>query len=248
MIKEKPLGHRSYGSIPHLPGSRQGRDDVGANEGQHRIACVEPRDKNDLVVVQEKLDGSNCSIAKIKGEIVALGRAGYLAESSPFEQHHLFAEWVRGNEILFSEILDDGERIVGEWLAQAHGTRYSLPHGPFVAFDLMVGHERTPYFQFEMRVKRAEIPIPRLIHIGAPISIDMVLAKLEPSGHGAIEPVEGAVWRVERNRPTGKKGEKKQVVDFLVKYVRPDKIDGCYLPEQSGKEAIWNWRPNEAKR
>lgn len=240
---EKPLGHRSYGTIPHLPGSRQGRDDIGANEGQHRIACIEPRDKHDLIIVQEKLDGSNCAVAKINGEIIALGRAGYRAETSPFEQHHLFAFWVKQNESRFAEILKDGERIVGEWLAQAHGTRYNLPHEPFVVFDLMIGHERLPYGQFSLRIEKSGLPPPRLIHIGEPMSIEDVLSKLEPSGHGAIDSVEGAVWRVERNKPTGKKGEKKHVVDFLVKYVRPDKIDGCYLPEQSGKEAVWNWRP-----
>jgi len=49
--------------------------------------------------------------------------------------------------------------------------------------------------------------------------------------HGALDPVEGAVWRVER----------KGVIDFLVKYVRPDKIDGDFLPEISGKEPVWNW-------
>jgi hypothetical protein len=56
--------------------------------------------------------------------------------------------------------------------------------------------------------------------------------------------VEGAVWRVERNKATGVKGEKKRVVDFLAKYVRPDKEDGICLPNVSGKEAVWNWQPN----
>lgn len=58
-----------------------------------------------------------------------------------------------------------------------------------------------------------------------------MLARLEPSGHGALDPVEGAVWRVER-RGGG---------DFLAKYVRPDKTDGCYLPEVSGRAAVWIW-------
>lgn len=49
-----------------------------------------------------------------------------------------------------------------------------------------------------------------------------------------LGPVEGAVYRVER------RGE----VDFLAKWVRPDKQDGCYLPEVSGGEAVWNWRPD----
>ena len=63
--------------------------------------------------------------------------------------------------------------------------------------------------------------------------------------HGALDPVEGAVWRVERDKATGKGGQKKRVVDFLVKYVRSDKIDGRYLPEVSGQPAVWNWWPEE---
>jgi hypothetical protein len=47
--------------------------------------------------------------------------------------------------------------------------------------------------------------------------------------------IEGVVYRVER------KGK----VDFLAKYVRPDKVDGSYLPEVSGREAVWNWRPTK---
>jgi len=39
----------------------------------------------------------------------------------------------------------------------------------------------------------------------------------------------------------GKGGEHQRVVDFLVKYVCPDKRGGVYLPEMSGKEALWNW-------
>jgi len=38
------------------------------------------------------------------------------------------------------------------------------------------------------------------------------------------------VWRVEREG----------AVDFLAKYVRPEKADGCYLSEVSGKDTIWN--------
>lgn len=48
------------------------------------------------------------------------------------------------------------------------------------------------------------------------------------SGHGAVDPVEGVVFRVEHNKK----------VDFLAKYIRPDKVDGIYLDKD-----IWNWRP-----
>ena len=34
-------------------------------------------------------------------------------------------------------------------------------------------------------------------------------------------------------------------VDFLAKYVRSDKVDGCLLPENTGRPAVWNWRPEK---
>ena len=95
-----------------------------------------------MIIVQEKLDGSNVAIAKIDNKIVALTRAGYLATSSPFQQHHYFGRWVEENEKRFFELLREKERLSGEWLALAHGTRYELKHEPFVAFDLINGAER----------------------------------------------------------------------------------------------------------
>lgn len=140
-------------------------------------------------------------------------------------------------------VLSNGERLVGEWLMQAHGTRYELRHDPFVVFDLMSEDERMPYDEFVARLK-GHFVIPTLLHRGGALSIDEAIARLKSYGfHGAIDPVEGTVWRIERDNPTGKKGEKKRVVDFLVKYVRPDKIDGLYLPEISSKEPVWNWYP-----
>ncbi|MCP4152700.1 MAG: hypothetical protein GY757_33505, partial [bacterium] len=163
-------------------------------------------------------------------KIKALIRSGYEAKSSPFQQHAVFAAWVESNNDLFQELLEEGERVAGEWMLQAHGTRYELPHGPFVPFDIIRGHERVVYIEFLERVLKVGLPVPRLIHIGHPVSVGYIRQKLEPSGHGAIDPVEGAVWRVER------KGR----VDFLVKYVRPEKQDGAYLPRVTGDEPVWN--------
>ena len=226
----KPLGHKAYGSIPHLSKSRLGSGDHHCEPGQEIIATVKPRDRFDLVIVQEKLDGSNCAVAKIDGQIIALGRSGYLAETSPFEQHHYFAKWVKLHEKRFERLLHEKERLVGEWLAQAHSTRYQLPHEPFVVFDLMQGPKRLNYHDFLLRVLPLDFVVPRLIHMGQPVGINWVMKHLTVSGHGAIDEVEGAVWRVER----------KDKVDFLVKYVKPYKQDGIYLPEISGKEAVWN--------
>src|SRR5207302_2425635 len=77
----KPMGRKAYGSICHLPGSRLGPGDHKLNEDQTRILTERCRDKHDLIVVQEKLDGSNVAVARINGEVIALGRAGYPAAS-----------------------------------------------------------------------------------------------------------------------------------------------------------------------
>lgn len=228
----KPLGTKAYGHIPHLPGSRLGPGDHCCHDGQARICTEKVRDKHDVIIVTEKLDGSNVCVARINGQCYALTRSGYLAMSSPYRQHHMFARWVYSNYERFLAVLEDGERLVGEWLAQAHATRYEIEAEPFVAFDLMKGKERLVTEDVITRLALGEFIYPYIIHTGGPISIKDAMQKLGKGYHGAIDPVEGAVWRVER---CGK-------VDFLAKYVVPGKVDGRYLPEVSGNEAVWNWR------
>jgi hypothetical protein len=221
-----------------------GPADRHCHEGQARIATLKARDRHDQITVMEKLDGSNVSVAKVNDEIIALGRAGYRAIASPYYQHVLFDVWVRERYERFDALLDEGERVVGEWLAQAHGTRYRIDHpdNAFVAFDLMRGVVRQTWAVVQERVQAAGLHAAPTLHVGGPLAVSDALQLLRErfpgtdAGHGywkAQEPVEGAVWRVER----------RGAVDFLAKYVRPDKVDGRYLPEISGDDAVWNWRP-----
>lgn len=238
-IKEKPLGRKAYGSIGHLPMSRLGPGDHSIHDGQAKILTEKVRDRHDTIIVQEKMDGGNVAVARIGEEIIALGRAGWPAWSSPYEQHHVFARWVQANESRFRPLLTDGEWISGEWLAQAHGTIYELEgRDPFAAFDLWVKnsrrrpHERAVHDVFADRVGDS-LSVPWMLYKGnEPLSVEAALDRLGPHGmYGATDPVEGAVWRCERD---GR-------VDFLAKYVRPDKVDGKYLPEVTGNAAVWNW-------
>lgn len=233
----KPLGIKAYGSIPHLPQSRMGPGDHSCTEGQANIATVKTRDKYDKVIVQEKLDGSCCAVAKIEGVIVPLTKSGYRAESSRYEQHHMFCGWVlmQTQWERFDALLEERERVVGEWMVQAHGTQYDLPHEPFVAFDIMTEHTRVPHLEATERLSNIFIT-PCTYSVGPPISIERGMEMLGKHGaSGALDPAEGLVWRVERF----KNGS--YTVDFLVKYVRPDKIDGIYLPEISGIPGnLWN--------
>lgn len=228
----KPIGRKSYGSIPHLPDSRMGPGDHHCAPGQATIATERTRDRHDVVLVQEKLDGSCCAVARTSGDgthhLVALGRAGYLADTSRFEQHHLFARWVDNNRDRFYAALQPGQRLVGEWLAQAHGTRYELSLEPFAPFDLMEGEERLGFAATTRAVQKAGLIMPALLGIGPPMTVEAAMERLGQGGfHGAIDPVEGAIWRVERE---GK-------VDFVAKYVRPDKVDGAFLPRDQRRGA-----------
>jgi hypothetical protein len=42
---------------------------------------------HDHVVVQAKLDGTNVDVARMDGVLYPLQRAGYVVDTSPFEQH-----------------------------------------------------------------------------------------------------------------------------------------------------------------
>lgn len=225
----KPLNGKAYSSIPHLPGSLKiSRKDKGLHEGAVNI-CTKKLRRNDRLIVQEKLDGSCCAVAKINGIIIALVRAGYPAYTSPYKQHHIFNSWVIEREMMFKDLLNDGERIIGEWLWQAHGTRYALRHDYFVALDIMAGIKRIPYDKFKERIG-LKLPMPYVLHDSKVLACDIPLAmKLlgDHGHHGAIDKSEGAVWRLETD---GK-------VNFLAKFVRREAGEvGRYLIGKDGKQ------------
>lgn len=231
----KPLGRKSYGSIPHLIGSKLGEGDHHVHEGQHRIAVEKTRDKHDLVIVQEKYDGSNVAVAKINGQIIALTRSGYTAESSPYLQHHYFAKWVEKNNGRFDCLLKPNERLCGEWLLQAHGLKYWIENEPFVAFDIFTSeNERLCYSEFEGRVSLV-FNLPRILWRRNEAS--QIWAMMSELSRNSTHPItsheipEGLIYRVERN---GK-------VDFLAKFVRNDFVPGSYLPETSGQSEVFNF-------
>jgi hypothetical protein len=232
---DKPLGRKAYGSIPHLPKSRLGPGDHFIHPGQQTILTEKARDRHDRIIVTEKLDGSCMSVARKDGQILALARSGYLAQSSPYEHLQHFAVWVRENERRFAGI-EEGQRLCGEWISMAHGTIYEDVRVPFVPFDLMAEEKRLPIDQMLDVSSKAELRPATIISDGEPLSVQKALIAIAAGGfHGALDQVEGCVWRCER------KGE----FDFIAKYVRHEKQDGKYFTDISGQPPIWFWRPEK---
>lgn len=226
----RPLGHKAYGSIPHLPGSKLGPGDHHLDPQQAAILTGERKVGRDwAIVVQEKLDGSCMSVAKIDGQIVALTRSGFLAESSPYEHLRLFAPWVERRRDRFDALLSEGERVVGEWMLLATAIRYWIPAEDdlFVAFDIMRGHERaTPDDVFVRCYDEGVQSEYRLW--SAPIQPLALFDAFERGRFHACEPPEGLIYRAIRN---GK-------VAFLAKWVRADFEPGRYLGQD-----VYNYPP-----
>jgi hypothetical protein len=204
--------------------------------GQALICCEKPR-RGDQIFVTEKLDGACMSVADIDGSIVALSRAGYRASDALYDHLRIFEDYVGEREEDFAAVLNPGERIVGEWLAMAHGTLYDTHHpefSPFVVFDIFRDDTRRVLRNEMIDRVDGRFRVAHLVGTG-PLTVDDAMDGLGGRGfHGATEQVEGAVWRVERENR----------VDFLAKFVRHDKIDGKYLPDVANAEPIWFWRPS----
>lgn len=224
---------RIYPSIPHLPGSRCASDRTVPPGIARR--CVDPSCvlEGAEVIVQEKLDGSCVAVVRRDGELLALGRDGRPCAESGNEARRWFAAWVREQRARFSFVAE-GEVLAGEWLALVHGTRYALEHEPFVPFDLIAGGRRATTDELARRLDGSGLIMPRIVHRGGPIAIEDAVRRLGDGGlHGAIDPPEGLVYRVERG----------DEVLHVTKWVRPSKVDGSLLPENSGAPALYHWRP-----
>lgn len=229
----KPLNRKNYGSIPHLSNSKLGTGDHFIEKGQERILTEKVRDKHDEVLVFEKYDGSNVGIGKIDNRIVALTRSGYTAKTSPYKQHHLFSDWVYKNVMKWMDVLENGERITGEWLAQAHGLKYNIEVEPIVFFDHFNTENQRSQFDYvgELAIMYG-LQLPRMLHRGKAIATNELLPILNTGTEKicSIGMPEGMVYRVER------KGK----VDFLAKWVRSDFEAGKYIINKEESELIWN--------
>jgi len=235
----KPLKAKAYGSIPHMRGSLAGPGDHFIDDGMTKILTEKNRGRR--IVVQEKLDGCNVAVIRLNGQFIPLMRKGYPAISSPHVNHHLWHWWAMDNVDRFARVLREGERLCGEWLAQAVGTKYDLSHcDPFAAFDLFHGgtKRRLTYRKFLDRIDM-EFDVPHCLHsMEASFSVSDAM-KCHEDFRIPGEGIEGVVYRAERN----------DEVEFLAKYVRPDKVPGKYMfGDGSGEDVqeIWNWRPTNS--
>ena len=238
-----------YNSIGHLKGSRLGEAERHIDDAQtKRFTEKGPKDKKCVWFVEEKMDGSNCSVMRINGEIRTLTRTGYSCAQSNYEQHKMFDRWVMSNKEKFEELLpNEQDRCVGEWMALAHGTIYKDLASPYMIFDLF--RTNLSEFSFDMGVVKltagpdpVRFPIvlrrklvadawltnvPLVYQGDKPISVSDALSLVDDNAEGVVYRIEKVSKNCDYSSPW-----------MIGKVVKQEKEDGKYLKD--GNE-IWNW-------
>ena len=139
----------------------------------------------------------NGGVLRKDGYLYPLIRKGYDCRANPYNWINNFANFVQQNEQRLMSLLKDGERICGEWMIKTHTLSYKLPHEPFIAFDIICGSDRVPYFNFRERAVNAGFVTAGLVHAGEAMSSGMALGLLGSGYHGVIGDPEGLVYRYE---------------------------------------------------
>ena len=190
---------RGYSSISHLPGSKM-IDDKDKLIGVQECGwlTVERRNFKDLVIITEKVDGMNASVYRIDNQLYPIIRAGYDVRTSDKNWIRAFGRFVSTNSDRFMSVLDNGERLCGEWMIKTHTLSYDLPHEPYVVFDI-VGekNKRLSYKDFRHRVDGIFTPTG-LLHIGEAIAPLLAIEILGKGYHGVVgDQPEGVVYKYE---------------------------------------------------
>jgi hypothetical protein len=124
-------GFVKYPRTPHLFGSRGTDDDkhLGQAESERFL-------REESLIVEEKLDGTNVGIHfTVEGAMVLQCR-GHVITEGMHPQYDLFKQWAAVKRPILEERLADRFILFGEWLYARHSILYRrLPHY-FFEFDI----------------------------------------------------------------------------------------------------------------
>ena len=190
----------NYPPTKHLAGSKMINDeDRLINIREEELLTKKTRELWDRVIVTEKVDGCNVGILKRNGKLHPIIRKGYDVRTNSMKFIQEFADFVEINKDRFMQLLGEEERICAEWMPKTHTIRYKMKHEPFIAFDILKTekNKRETYLEFLRRTSAVGIVTAGLVHYGTAIETKIALKMLGEGFHGAIDGVEGIVYRYE---------------------------------------------------
>lgn len=209
-----------YPRTPHITGSRlQPGDEDLATVGWEQLTGLP-------LVIEEKLDGSNCGISfDAQGKLILQSRGHVLTGGARERQFDLLKRWASHHAAWLQERLEDRYVMYGEWLYARHTIAYDqLPHY-FMEFDVL-DRGSGSFLSTDRR---------KALLAGGPVVSVPVLAerKIGPSMCSSTELMEGLYIKQEEG------GE----VRGRFKFVRPSFLQAV---EDSGEH--WMDRPIEPNR
>jgi len=189
---------KAFASIQHLPGSKLiDAEDKLLGAEQVKWLTQRRRTNADMVIITEKVDGMNAAVLRRGDFLHPLIRKGYDCRANPLPWINAFANFVDEHALRFLSVLEDGERICGEWMVKTHTLTYKLPHEPFVAFDIIKDAERLPYLKFKERASAGGFITAGLVNMGEAMPPEMALGLLGDGYHGVVGKPEGLIYRYE---------------------------------------------------
>jgi hypothetical protein len=120
-----------YPRAPHLFGSRGTDDDKHLGRKESEAFIADP-----LLIVEEKLDGTNVGIHFSQSNRMVPQCRGHEIREGMHPQYDLFKQWTSVKRPVLEALLADQHVPYGEWLYAKHLVHYrALPHY-FFEFDI----------------------------------------------------------------------------------------------------------------
>jgi RNA ligase len=223
-----------YPRTPHLFGSRGTDDDkhLGDAESARFLA-------DELLIVEEKLDGTNVGLHFRGDGSMVLQCRGHLITEGMHPQYDLFKQWAAVKRPVLEGMLEDRLILFGEWLYARHSIPYRrLPHY-FFEFDIY-DKEAGAFLGLERRLSLLEgtglhtVPV---IHRG-PLGRDRLSSLIGPSRFDSVfeNPLTGRTDGLMEGLYL--RTEADGVVTGRAKFVRPEFVEKVKRSEHWQHQAM----------
>lgn len=227
---------RGYGNIKHLAGSRMKDSGDSLLDAALKPYFTERLQfpKRDIIFITEKVDGANVAVLKNDGKLYPVMRKGYDVRTSEYLFLRRFADFVSDNAARFYGLLNDGERVCGEWMIKTHSLFYVLPHEPFIVFDIISSDGkqiRPSYSDVLARCARHGFTSVGVVWEGSALAVNEALNLLGKGFHGCRSAPEGVVYRYERDGS----------FEMSAKYVANLSVGGDFLSDDDAYNQWENW-------
>ncbi|MCA9040553.1 MAG: RNA ligase family protein [Planctomycetaceae bacterium] len=210
-----------YPRTPHLFGSKGTDDDRHLDEA----ASVEML-REESLIVEEKLDGTNVGIHFSESGELVLQCRGHLITEGMHPQYDLFKQWAMVKRSVLEEMLAGRFILFGEWMYARHTVEYrALPHY-FFEFDIYDKEENRflPYQERMILLEGTGVQTVPIVHRGgltrkeleSLVQASPFQARFEHPGAARIDDrMEGLYLRTELDR----------AVLQRAKWVRPEFVE-----------------------